>query len=109
MSYGAYVQFKKEELILRDYLAADRTALANERTLMSFIRTAVALAAAGGSLIHFFDSLITTIGGVLIILLATVTFGWGLQRFAHFQRHLKSLRLANWHEQIQWVKPGEGI
>ena len=109
MSYGAYVQFKKEELILRDYLAADRTALANERTLMSFIRTAVALAAAGGSLIHFFNSLITSIGGVLLILLAAVTLGWGLQRFAHFQRHLKSLRLADWYKQVQWVKPGEGI
>ncbi len=109
MSYSAYVQFKKEELILRDYLAADRTALANERTLMSFIRTAVALAAAGGSLIHFFDSLITTAGGVSLIILAAVTLGWGLQRFAHFQRHLKSLQLTNWYKDIQWVKPGEGI
>ena len=41
MNNAPYTQFKKEELILRDYLAADRTALANERTLMAYIRTSV--------------------------------------------------------------------
>ncbi len=109
MSYGYYIQFKKDELILRDYLAADRTVLANERTLMSYIRTSVALAAGGGSLIHFFNSLVTTIGGVVLIILAVVTIGWGLQRFAYYRRHLKGLQLTNWYKEIQWVKPGEGI
>ena len=109
MSYGYYIQFKKEELILRDYLAADRTVLANERTLMSFIRTAVALAAAGASLLHFFDSLVTAIGGVLLIILAVAALAWGLKRYFHYRRHMALLQLTDWHEQIQWVKPGEGI
>ena len=109
MNKGFYIQFKREDFILRDYLAADRTVLANERTLMSFIRTAVALAAAGGSLIHFFNSLVTTIGGVLLIILAAVALGWGLKRYFHYRRHMALLQLTDWHEQIQWVKPGEGI
>lgn len=36
-----------EELILRDYLALDRTRLANERTLLAYIRTALMLVVAG--------------------------------------------------------------
>ena len=88
-----YSRFKKEELILRDYLAADRTVLANERTFMSYLRTSVALAAAGGSLIHFFDSLITTVGGVLLLILAAAVFVFGLQRFFHYRRRMKDICL----------------
>lgn len=33
----------KEEIILRDYLALERTRLANERTLLSYIRSSIYL------------------------------------------------------------------
>ena len=36
-----------KELILRDYLALERTRLANERTLFSYIRTSLYLLTAG--------------------------------------------------------------
>ncbi len=109
MNQGFYIQFKREELIIRDYLAADRTVLANERTFMAFIRTSIALAAAGGSLIHFLDLPLATIGGILLLALAAVTLGWGLRRFFFYKRHLENLQLTNWHEHIQWIRPGEGI
>ena len=51
-----YDGFDEEDLILRDYLAADRTGLANERTFLAYVRTALALFAAGVTLVHFFDS-----------------------------------------------------
>ena len=109
MNQEPYSRFKEEELICRDYLAADRTVLANERTLMAYIRTSLALAAAGGSLIHFLTSLVADIGGGLLLALAAVTLGWGLQRFFFYKRHLENIHLTKWHEQIQWVKPGESI
>lgn len=93
MSYDPYSRFKKEELILRDYLAADRTTLANERTLLSYIRTSLALAAAGGSLIHFLTSLVADVGGGLLLALAVGILGWGLQRFIWYQRRLKNFWL----------------
>ena len=46
--------FKKEEMILRDFLAADRTLLANERTLLAYIRTGISLLAIAISLIKLF-------------------------------------------------------
>ncbi|MEK7352904.1 MAG: DUF202 domain-containing protein [Chloroflexota bacterium] len=109
MSQGFYARFKKEELILRDYLAADRTVLANERTFMAYIRTALALAAGGGTLIHFFDSALIRIGGALLIVLAAGILVWGIRRYIYYQRSLKSLQMTDWHEQFEWIKPGEGI
>ena len=41
-------QFKnKEKIILRDYLALERTRLANERTFFAYIRTSLYLILAG--------------------------------------------------------------
>ncbi|MDH5381747.1 MAG: DUF202 domain-containing protein, partial [Cyclobacteriaceae bacterium] len=37
----------KEEIILRDFLALERTTLANERTLFAYIRTSLYLILAG--------------------------------------------------------------
>ncbi|MDP2729812.1 MAG: DUF202 domain-containing protein [Dehalococcoidales bacterium] len=90
MDQNPYVRFQKGELILRDYLAVDRTNLANERTFMAYIRTSLALAAGGGSLIHFLDSVLTNIGGGLLLALAAVILAWGLQRFIWYKRRLKN-------------------
>src|SRR3954462_9611022 len=46
-------QFTAEELILRDHLALDRTRLANERTLLSYVRTALMLFGAGATAVKF--------------------------------------------------------
>lgn len=46
--FGKTLKFEnREEIILRDYLAIERTHLANERTLMAYIRTALYLILAG--------------------------------------------------------------
>ena len=37
----------KEDMILRDFLATDRTILANERTLLAYLRTFISFFAAG--------------------------------------------------------------
>ena len=51
-----YSKVDPEKMILRDHLAYDRTVLANERTLLSYFRTAIALLAAGGTLIKLFPA-----------------------------------------------------
>lgn len=47
-------RFSGNDFILRDWLALDRTILANERTLLSFTRTALVLILAGMTFIRFF-------------------------------------------------------
>jgi putative membrane protein len=88
-----YARFKQEELIVRDYLAADRTALANERTFLAYVRTALAIAAAGGSLIHFLNSLAWDVLGVLLLVVAVFTLAWGVSQFRHYNRRLKNVLL----------------
>ncbi len=55
-----------QEMILRDYLAADRTSMANERLLLAYVRTALAMVGAGAALLHFQkDTLGLVVGGLL--------------------------------------------
>lgn len=53
--YTEYMQDHKN-MILRDYLAIDRTILANETSFMSYVRTSLTLIAAGATLIKFFNN-----------------------------------------------------
>ena len=44
------------DLILRDTMALDRTRLANQRTLLAFVRTGLYLAATGAGIFRFSDT-----------------------------------------------------
>ena len=75
-----YEKYPKEDLILRDWLAADRTELANERTFLAYIRTALAIivtdtwleSSADGITLtaHAFDSAIPVIGKYILSICA---------------------------------------
>ncbi len=77
-----YHNLDENQLILRDYLALDRTILANERTLLAYIRTSIALLATGGVIIRIFpDNIFLRITGGLLILAAICTLVLGIIRF----------------------------
>src|SRR6476469_1355453 len=56
MSEDSYLPYEKEheQMILRDYLAVDRTMMTNETSFLSYIRTSLALIAAGATMIKVF-------------------------------------------------------
>ena len=81
MSNSPYSKYAADELILRDYLAADRTILANERTLLAYIRTGLAFVAAGVYFMHFFDVAWINAVGLLFIPIGFVTLFFGAWRF----------------------------
>jgi putative membrane protein len=72
--YRAY-EAQEEEMILRDYLAIDRTIMSNESTFLANIRTTLTFVVAGVTLIKFFNSLpfqvlgwvLMAIGGWLLL------------------------------------------
>lgn len=84
-----------EEIILRDYLALDRTALANERTLMSYLRTALALVIAGASALQFVDRLAVQVLAVALILAGTALAGLGVSRYRAYRRRIESISLRS--------------
>lgn len=76
------------DTLLRDMLAIDRTKMANERTLLAYVRTALAVAVVGATLIQFFDNVTATIAGVGFIVAAVVMLVIGVRRFRSVQRDL---------------------
>lgn len=88
----AYDRFKPNELILRDELALDRTQMANERTLLSYVRTAIMLVISGGTLLKLFGSdFPNLIAAWSIIGLGLLVAGWGGWRFRRVRHHLSDI------------------
>lgn len=65
-----YSSYAGENLILRDNLAIDRTVLANERTFLAYVRTALTLLIGGVGVRNLFveDASMEVLGIVFIIL-----------------------------------------
>ena len=73
---------QSQQLILRDVLAIDRTRLANERTLLAWVRTAVMLLVSGMTLLKLFEGVWSLeVLGAILIPLALVVGVIGLQRY----------------------------
>ena len=72
---------EQSDTLVRDRLARHRTEMANERTLLSYIRTALGFIAVGIPAVWWFEGpVIQTLG--VVSLLAGVTFiGIGVHRF----------------------------
>ncbi|MDO6387399.1 MULTISPECIES: YidH family protein [unclassified Uliginosibacterium] len=92
MADEPYARFRQSELILRDELAIDRTLLANENTLLAYLRSAVTLAVGGATLLHFFPA-----GHLYWLGIASITAGiglgvFGVWRFLRTQRSIKQVR-----------------
>jgi len=79
--HDAYLKVDRSEMILRDYLAIDRTILANQNTFLAYIRTALTLFVAGITFIRFFDQVVVEIVGWVFIPVGLATFVIGLIRY----------------------------
>jgi putative membrane protein len=76
-----------ENLILRDSLALDRTRLANERTLLAYIRTAFMLLVAGATALKLFaEAPAVVITAWLFIAMGAIVAGFGAFRFNTMRR-----------------------
>jgi len=78
-----------DDMILRDYLARDRTVLANERTLLSYIRTFLGFLATGGGLLKFFETYIAQASGYILIAISPVILVIGIIRYLQMRKQLR--------------------
>ena len=91
-------QISIEELILRDHLALDRTRLANERTLLAYLRTALMLIVAGATAAKFVgETHSVIIAGWLFIALGVVVAVLGTWRFLTMRRDINARRAPPRH------------
>jgi len=87
-----YYRTFAERMILRDHLAADRTELANERTLLAYIRTALTLFIAGASFVQFFGNIILIYLGWIFMPLGVAVTYLGFKRYYRMKKPLDELR-----------------
>jgi putative membrane protein len=80
-----------EEVILRDYLAIERTRLANERTLLSYIRSSLYLLLGGIAFFQLKDFPNFKFLGLLSLVFSALFFFIGLFRFVLLKKSLKRL------------------
>lgn len=92
MDQKPYNPFEKSQLILRDYLALDRTSMANERTLLAYVRTALALLIVGGTMLHVLESKTLHVLAVVFIVLAAITGTIGVVRFQKMHVAIKAAK-----------------
>ena len=77
-----YEQRSPEELILRDRLAIQRTHLANERTLLAYVRTSFMLIIAGATAIKALpDDRVAVASGWALAAIGAVIGLFGVRRF----------------------------
>jgi putative membrane protein len=82
-------QYKnREQIILRDYLALERTKLANERTLLSYIRSSLYLLIGGLALLKLKDFERINYLGYLSLILTVLFLIIGIYRFRKLNNQL---------------------
>lgn len=87
-----YENVKPEQLILRDQLAIDRTHLANERTLLAYVRTAFMLLIAGATAIKALPAdRVAVTSGWLLLGTGLVVGLFGARRFLAMRRRIRQV------------------
>lgn len=77
-----------KDLILREQLAIERTNMANDRTLLSFIRTALYFAVAGITLQHLLPSLPGTISAIVFGSLSFCLLFIGIRKYRQIKTRI---------------------
>jgi putative membrane protein len=92
MKKNPYERFESNQLILRDELAIDRTILANERTMISYLRGAITLVISGITVIHFVHEGILLYVGISIIPIGVIVGFFGSFRYRRMDKRLRAIR-----------------
>jgi putative membrane protein len=87
-----YARVDSGRMELRDYLATDRTKLANQNTFLAYIRTALTLFVAGLTFVQFFGSTIIETIGWIFVPIGIGTFVVGLIRYNRLRLSLGKIK-----------------
>ncbi|MFC2130461.1 DUF202 domain-containing protein [Bacteroidota bacterium] len=86
-----YQKFIEKALPLNDQLAAARSILANERTFLSYQRTAITLFIAGASFVKFFEHPWLNVIGWIFIPASVLMFFLGIFRYAKMRDLIRNI------------------
>jgi len=78
----------KTDLILREHLAVERTRLANETTLLAYIRTGLYFVVAGSTLGQIVNTLFWSLAGTPLIIIGIIIMMAGFYRFTRIKKSI---------------------
>ncbi len=87
--------YTQDQMILRDYLALERTVLASERTLLAYIRTAIGTFASGVGMLKLIESTVFTVIGYIFIVISPLAIIIGIINYLSVRRLLKIKKSSN--------------
>jgi|SRR5687768_9949738 len=93
-----------KDLVLREYLAIERTKLANERTLLTYIRTGLYFLVAGSTLGHLIDTAFWNRMGVPVIVVGAIIMALGFIRFLQVGRKIEKTKKHIGSASLEFIK-----
>ena len=109
ISLSKYKFENGEKIILRDFLALERTRLANERTLFSYIRTSLYLLLGGIALFQIIGFERIKWLGYVSLTLSVIILIIGIFRFNHLKYKLKKYYLNSNNDELNKINKESDI
>lgn len=97
-----------KDLVLREYLALERTKLANERTLLTYIRTGLYFLIAGSTLGALIDTAFWDMLGTPVIVVGLIIAVLGVIRFIRVGRAIDRSRKHIGNASIEFIRAVKG-
>jgi len=79
-----------KDLVLREFLAIERTKLANETTLLAYVRTGLYFLVAGSTLGHVVGTDFWKVVGTPLIVLGVIIVFLGIVRFIRLRKSIEA-------------------
>ena len=97
-----------KDLVLREYLAIERTKLANERTLLTYIRTGLYFLVAGSTLGHLIETAFWDLMGSPLIVVGLLITTFGAMRYLRVRREIQNTRKNVGNASIEFIRSVKG-
>ena len=97
-----------KELVLREYLAVERTKLVNETTLLAYVRTGLYFLVAGSTLGQVVETKFWRITGPAFVAIGLVVMVVGLIRFIRLRKTIDSSKRNIGESSAEFIKAARG-
>ena len=97
-----------KDLVLREYLAIERTKLANERTLLTYIRTGLYFLVAGSTLGQIIETPFWNTMGVPLIIIGLIIAAFGGVRFVRVAREIRISQKNIGQASVEFIRSIKG-
>jgi putative membrane protein len=98
-----------KELVLREYLAIERTKLVNETTLLAYVRTGLYFLVAGSTLGQIVETDFWKVSGPALVAIGLIIVVIGLIRFIRLRKTIDASRKNIGESSAEFIKAARGV